>query len=104
MKNAKSEKEFNEHKAKWLEYDAQRLAIEKRITDLFADRASYAQQIEDSGFDFSKYLNNNDDTNQDQQTPQAPAAEREEEEDDGWADKVTAAQNYYNTINQLEYS
>lgn len=101
MKNSKSEEEFNEHKAKWLEYDAQRLAIEKQITDLFESRASYAQQIEDTGFDFSKYLNNPEEENQ---NPQAPAVEREEEDDDGWADKVSAAQEYYNTINQLEYS
>ena len=38
------------------------------------------------------------------QAPEAPDAEREEEEDDGWGDKVTAAQNYYNSLFELELS
>lgn len=38
------------------------------------------------------------------QAPDAPDAEREEEEDDGWAAKLTEAQNYYNSIMELEMS
>lgn len=38
------------------------------------------------------------------QAPDAPDAEREEEEDDGWAAKLTEAQNYYNSLMELEMS
>ena len=38
------------------------------------------------------------------QAPDAPDAEREEEEDDGWAAKLMEAQNYYNSIMELEMS
>lgn len=36
------------------------------------------------------------------EAPEAPDVEEEVEEDDGWADKVTAAQNYYNSLIELE--
>lgn len=38
------------------------------------------------------------------QAPDAPDAEREEEDVDGWADKLAEAQNYYNSIMELEMS
>ena len=36
------------------------------------------------------------------QAPEAPDVEREVEEDDGWADNLTEAQNYYNSLFDLE--
>lgn len=43
-------------------------------------------------------------TAQHAEMPDKPEVEREEEEDDGWADKVTKAQEYYAQIMELEQS
>ncbi len=99
MKNSQSEEEFNEHKAKWLEYDAQRLAIEKQINDLFESRASYAQAVEGVDIDFL-----NQARGAGMEAPQAPQFEREEEEESDWGDKVKEAQDYYNSLMELQYS
>ncbi len=99
MKNSQSEEEFNAHKAKWLEYDAQRLAIEKQITDLFESRASYAQTVEGVDIDFLNQANGAG-----AEAPQAPQFEREEEEESDWGDKVKEAQDYYNSLMELQYS
>lgn len=66
-------------------YGEQSLDYEKQLTKIYNLTQDYKAKIEGSTV-----------------VPQAPDVDDEEEDDDGWADKVTAAQAYYNSIMELE--
>lgn len=74
--------------------------INQEINNLFASRASYAQELPGAA-EFTMGGSTESSTSS---TPTATALEREEEEDNGWADKVTEAQNYYQKLMQLQMS
>lgn len=95
MQQAASKEEFEKYKAEGLAVLEKQRDIEQQITDLFADRKSYAEDVEKMTFDVGG-------TEEGSSTPSAPGIEREEEEGNEWADKVTAAQSYYQTITELE--
>lgn len=99
MQQAASKEEFEKYKAEGLAVLQQQRDIEQQITNLFADRKSYAEDIEKTEFDMGDMGDTEESGSS--TTPSAPDIEREEEEDDGWADKVTAAQEYYNSIMEM---
>lgn len=74
--------------------------INQEITNLFASRASYAQELPGAA-EFTLGGSTESSTSS---AMTAPGLEREEEEDNGWADKVTEAQNYYQELMQLQMS
>ena len=113
LKNAKSEKEFNRIRAE-AEPTIQKIHdLEKANADLLADPANFTEPVKtivseisniptdlQTAYDiFSKMVEAGRGRGS---NLEAPDSEEEEEEDDGWADKVTAAQEYYKTIMDLE--
>lgn len=75
--------------------------INQEITNLFANRASYAQELPGAA---EFMIGDSSDSSSSSSTVVGTSLEREEEEDNGWADKVTEAQNYYQELMQLQMS
>ena len=71
-------------------YGEDSLEYQKQLTTIYNLTKDYQDKLNEA--------NNNSNST----VPEAPDNEREEEEDDGWADKVTAAQEYYKFINEQE--
>ena len=113
LKSAKSEKEFNRIRAEAEPIIQKIHDLEKANADLLADPSNFTEPIKtivseisnipndlQSAYDiFSKMVEAGRGRGS---NLEAPDIEEEEEEDDGWADKVTAAQEYYKSIMDLE--
>ena len=113
LQTAKSEKEFNKIRAEAEPIIQKTHDLEKANADLLADPANFTEPVKtivseisniptdlQSAYDiFSKMVEAGRGKGS---NLEAPDTEDEEEEDDGWADKVTAAQEYYKTIMDLE--
>lgn len=72
-------------------YGEDSLEYQKQLTTIYNLTKEYQDKLNEA--------NNNSSGST---VPEAPDTEDEEEEDDGWADKVTAAQEYYKFINEQE--
>lgn len=85
-----------------LDIDQRRL---ENIKKLYGEDSLEYQKYLTTIYNLSKEYQdklNEENNNSNSTVPEAPDIEREEEEDDGWADKVTAAQEYYKFINEQE--
>ena len=86
-----------------LDIDQRRLEnIKKLYGEDSLEYQKYLTTIYNLSKEYQDKLNEANNNNSNSTVPEAPDAEREVEEDDGWADKVTAAQEYYKFINEQE--